>query len=288
MSWNRHIFTADDAPTLTALLNAEFDAAKANSGTGTGGVIAGLTGSGRLATTEAQAANSGQFLPPTPALAFTLPLGFLWIQDGVAFVADEATVLTGLPASFEGFVTLHAQRNDEGDFIEWTFTTASTRGTLGTGTLSYIETDSDSVTLLDASEVKSDVIFSLPLLLARINAGGTTEGGAVYWDLIKRSAVDPTTIAQFVTQQIDAQIGAGQGATIIPPEVRDEVMVNVLHSLALHQISVNDAFERVSPFHAIVVSPGRGTGDWAYDELTDAVLTTMPVDTVAHEFGSTP
>jgi hypothetical protein len=51
-------------------------------------------------------------------------------------------------------------------------------------------------------------------------------------------------------------------------------------------MSVNNAFENVPPHHALVVSPGRGSGDWAYDELTDEALTTMPVNIVDHEFGS--
>jgi hypothetical protein len=148
-------------------------------------------------------------------------------------------------------------------------------------------TGASSISSVDADI--ADIVPGLQYLLALINAGGGGgsggEGGAVFWELLKRSAVNPQTIAQFVGSEIEARLG-GTGTNLLPPEVRDEVMVNALHSLALHQMSVNNAFENVPPHHALVVSPGRGSGDWAYDELTDEALTTMPVNVVDHEFGS--
>lgn len=146
-----------------------------------------------------------------------------------------------------------------------------------------------AASIISADEEIADIVPSLQYLLTLINAGGGGGGGGspgtVFWDLLKRSAVNPQTIPQYVGAEIEARMG-GTGTDLLPPEVRDEVMVNTLNSLALHQMSVNNAFENVSPYHALVVSPGRGTGDWAYDELTDLALTTMPVNTTTHEFGS--
>jgi hypothetical protein len=168
-------------------LDAAFTEIEAYIGSGgTGGTIASFTGNGRLVITEADAADSDQFLPPSPALAFTLPEGFAWIEDGALYETEEDIVLTGLPVAFEGYLTLHAERDDETDAIEWTFTPASTRAALGTGTAFYFETDAEGVTLLDATDAKSDVILSLPLLQARQRAqaadietlsGGTVPGG---------------------------------------------------------------------------------------------------------------
>jgi hypothetical protein len=269
---------------LCDLLEAAFN----EGGAGGGGALAAEYFQNGWLSAQDEAGAIGA--PNSPNLTVTLRGGGRIVQNGALLVVDGDTIIDGAPANTVSYLTLeHSIGGDDADI--WEPTWHETRPALGAGVLAKITTDADSVTAVDVSEAETDLIPEMPYLLALIYSGGNSgnggENGPAFWDLLKRSAVNAQTIAQFVGSEIEARLG-GTGTNLLPPEVRDEVMVNALHSLALHQNSHNNAFEAVPPHHAIVVSPGRGSGDWAYDELTDEALTTMPVNEISHEFGSAP
>jgi hypothetical protein len=264
------------------LIAAQLEAA-VNSG-GSGSILAAeyFRNGQLLAEGEAPAIQE----PNSPNLTVTLRDGARLVQNGEVLVVDGDTLISGAPANSTTYLTLaHSTGEDGADIWEPTWHAEDARPAPGSGVLAKVTTDADSVTAVSTSAADTDIIPELPYLLTMILSGGTGEDGLQYWDLLKRSSADPTTIAQYIQAQINANLGVGQGATIIPPEVRDEVMVNVLHGAARDQTYHNDAFTQVPPFHAIVVSPGRGEGDWEYSDLTDEELTTMPVDETNHVFG---
>jgi hypothetical protein len=266
------------------LLCSLIEAAVNEGGTGSGLLAAAFLRNGWLAAQDEEAAIQE---PDSPNLTVTLRDGARIVQDGELLTVDGDTVISGAPADAVRYLTLaHTIGEDSGDIWtpDWSH---ETRPAPGSGVLAKVTTDADSVTEVSTSAADCDLIPELPYLLSLILAGGGggEGGGEVFWRILRGSSVDPMTIPQFVAAEINARLGVGQGASIIPPEVRDEPMVNVLHALALHQNYHNDAFSDVPPHHAIVVSPGRGAGEWAYDELTDDTLTTMPVDAQAHVFG---
>jgi hypothetical protein len=249
---------------------------------GAGSWPSAFTRDGRIVADEDDAGAAQ--MTGSPSLAIILPDGAQYVVNGVLRTVDGDQTLT-VPDSFEGWLVPTATVNETTGVVTWGVAPHEERPALGSGVLGKVTSNVDQVTALDTGEAQSDVILTMPLLLQRLNGGDNSEEASPYWDLLKRSAIDPTTIAQYVQAQIAANLGPGQGATIIPPEVRDEVMVNVLHGAARDQTYHNDAFTQVPPFHAIVVSPGRGEGDWEYSDLTDEELTTMPVDEVNHVFG---
>lgn len=173
MTWERHEFTPDDSEQFTALLNAELDAIQAEIGSSVdSSAFAAWIGTGRFITSSDT--DGAPREPSSPALALLLPVGFSWLQDGILHVIspdDGDYLLTGLPANFEGYVKL--AREDEA----WSYTTSIARPMLGTGTLCYLETDADGVTLLESSWDDADLIPALPLLLGIARAGSGGEGG---------------------------------------------------------------------------------------------------------------
>lgn len=250
---------------------------------GAGGWPFPLTQNGRVVLDEADAGKAQ--MTGTPSLAIILPDGAQYVVGGTLYTVSGDQTLT-VSDSFEGWLEPTVEV-DESDVVTWGTIEHEEHPAPGTGVLGKVTSNVDHVIALDTSESESDVILSMPLLLQRLNGTGGEGGEAPFWDLLKRSGINPQTISQFVVSEINARLGVGQGATIIPPEVRDEVMVNTLHSLAMHQLTIDDIFERVPPLHAASVSPGRGTGAFAFDELMDLELTTMPYDEINHVWGQT-
>lgn len=272
------IWTPDKMPEA---LDAAFTEIESG-GSGAGGValLAAWFGNGRLVDGPVPAGDGERFLPPSPTLAITLPAGERFVIGGGLQTLAEDVYIAAVPTDFIGWGALSVAFDEEAGVDVWSAVWSEARPAKGAGTI-YVETDADSVLLVDVSGTKSDIIPTLPYLLGLLGGGG--EGGAAFWGVLERSAVDPTTIEQFIAAAL-AEF-AKKGGQTVPQQSRDELCVNVLHSLALHQNYHNDSFAQVPPHHAFVVSPGRGIGAWTSAELTDEDLSDMPMDDVNHIFG---
>lgn len=201
----------DDSRHLTTLLKQNFDDIAAALGTGGPGTFPLFSLTGRLQSTTT-ATDHPPEEPPSTALALVLPVGFTWLQDGALFTVTEDdgdTLLTGVPANFAGYLSLEVAEED--GTSTWGLSSSATRGALGSGTLCYVETDSDGVALLDASPLRADVIPPLPLLLRRLqvleaggSGGGGSGGGAAYASLLPWSADDPRPTTVVIEEKLGA------------------------------------------------------------------------------------
>jgi hypothetical protein len=261
----RYIFGPDDAEQFTTVLNAEFDKVwPFLSGSGGGGFTR-FYGSGRLVESEDD--SLAPEMSASPSLNLVLPDGFLW-WDGALRVLDGEALIGPLPASFEGYISLAFDEDGEPQF-----TTASNRAAMGSGTLAYVETDAEGVTLLDVSESKSDVILSLPLLQARQRAlagdgeeeeGGGGGGGAAevtraMYNLLK-SRVDAQDI---LIAELSRQMN-GDAPTTLRVAAEAEVLRSDLQRVAASQTHDNPALAQETT--AAIAIPGRsGFGETAPD-----------------------
>ena len=160
------LWTPDKMPEA---LDAAFSEIEDSIGAGGGSGDFGLWAqTGRLQLTTGAGDKPAQ-LPASPALTLTLPVGFIWLQNGAThqIAPDDGERIIGpIPANFTGFVTLQVLA----DGTDWQIDTAPARAPLGSGTLAYVETDADGVTLLETDDANADVIPSVPVLAARLRA----------------------------------------------------------------------------------------------------------------------
>lgn len=248
MSWIRHIFTANDAPVLTSLLNAEFDAAKANAGDGSSDAVAAFLGNGRLISAPLAADDGDSYLPPSPALAVTLPAGTRWVQNGALIILENDVLISGVPANFTGWVAPLVDAADE----SWSLSTYAARPALGSGVLGRVTSDADSVTAIDTSEVQSDVVLTMPLLLARLrpNNGGNASG-TFYDDTALRGQLDNHET------RITTLEGAQTGDGIAPPDATTRLVTTHIREASFHALQ-NPRFGKATD--AAIQTSGTGMG----------------------------
>lgn len=140
--------------------------AEGGSGGGANGLAAFL-GNGRMISAALLPNDGDNYLPPSPSLAVQLPENTRWVQDGALITLESDTVIAGVPANFAGWIALHVAFDEEAQADIWSLSTHVARPVPGFGVLGHVTADADSVTTIDSSEVQSDVIPTMPLLMQR-------------------------------------------------------------------------------------------------------------------------
>lgn len=210
--------------------NTTFKAALEAGVAGGSGWPVEFTGNGRIITDSAADGAAQETGSPSPNIV--IPDGSQYVVGGVLQTADGDQTLGPISPNFTGWLVPVVTFNETSEVYDWTLIEYVTRPALGAGVLGKVTTGATNVTALDTSEAESDVIPTMPLLLARIAAGGG--GGAAYWGALFKSASLLQTIEQMVNEKIALAI-AGLGSSD-PTEFPE--MKHVLQELGGHAVGI--------------------------------------------------
>lgn len=254
--------------------------------TGEGGWPAQLTASGRLVVStsdEWKATVTG-----SPGLAVKIPDGAQYIVDGALVTADGDQTIVGLTPNATRWLEITVDAEGVWDAIEH-----ETRPALGTGIAAKVTTGASSVTDLDVTEAETDVILSMPVLMARISSfdarltlleSGSSGGGSgfAYAGIAPWLTTDPRATAEVVAEMIVIALAGIGGVDAIRenPELRAVIREIGSHGLGIAEVNPDSTTRSESTTIIIGI-----TGDGSGDTIDDLIEGTANVDEAGQVIG---
>lgn len=150
----------------------------------------------------------------TPSLSIVLPSNSKLVLGGVLYILDSDQVLGPIDPNFTGWIVPTVTYDPDSETNIWDLVQYSSRPALGSGVVAKVVTSSDQVDSIDVTEVQTDVIPSIPILVSRIRAGGSGPGGSgtVYWEDNLWSRADPRPVLTVWDEYYQSILNAIQDA----------------------------------------------------------------------------
>lgn len=197
---------------------------------------AGSASSGLLAAFLKNGRISGiaPALPASPALGVTLPDGFQWVQSGELITVDGDTFVGDVPENFNGYASLTATYDSESDTWSYALTTAETKPAAGSGILAKVVSNTTTVTSITTTSAESDVILTMPEIVASLLAAGSSgSGGSTFIGDGQWLSTDtrPTSVVwaedqAAQTAALEAEIN--NGSSIKPMQQKTDILTQEL------------------------------------------------------------
>lgn len=253
--------------------------------TDAGGWPSLLTANGRLVVSDSD--EWKPVLTGSPSLAIVIPDGAQYVIDGKLFTADGDQSLVGLTPNVTRYLEITVDEEGVWDYIEH-----ESRPAAGTGVAAKVTTGASSVTDLDTSEAETDVILTMPVLMARLNSfdarltllegGGGGGGGSTYSGSAPWLSSDPRATAAVIDEKIATAIAGIGGADAIRenPELRS--LIAELGSQGIGIAEINPDVTTRSESTTIVIGI---TGDGSGGTIDDLEEGTATVDEEAQVIG---
>ena len=131
-------------------------------------------------------------LPSSPSLGLVLPDGFQWVQDGQLITVDGDTFVGDVPQNFTGYASLVATFNATSEEWEYALTTDATKPAIGSGILAKVTSDTTTVTDINVMESETDVVLTMPQIVARLQSAGGGSGGTTITKLSEIPNINDT------------------------------------------------------------------------------------------------